>query len=55
MQQITNICFWSHSLISTECVTYLNQRSEMVINQELFFEAAGAVVKMGSSLILNHH
>ncbi len=49
-----------HTGTSTKCVTDLNWRNEMIIFKVTFevsiiFEAAGAAVKIGSSLKPNHH
>jgi len=49
--------------LSTECVTDLDLRRELLflswfwplLNRALFLEAAGAVLKIGSSLKPNHH
>jgi len=39
---------------TTECVTDLDEHSEMIIFRPIF-EADGAVLKIGSSLKPNHH
>ena len=44
---------------STECVTDLDKRSEMIVFESLLitslFEADGAVSEIGTSLKPNHH
>ena len=57
----TVVCDWPN--LTTECVTHLYQRIEMIIFESFFtpfessiiFEAPGAVVKIGLSLKPNYH